>query len=169
MDSSIIILSQEQRKELTTIPENISDYVMAKYYTLSEEDIYHIQTHRRDTNKLGFAIQLCCIKYPGWGFTSTKAIPEKVLNYVSKQLGISPINIHSYGERKNTRTKHIELHFRSRITLRMDIGYFFQLQRTIKGGGVVVPTTEIKEVAGIGVYLRQVLDFVSKSQHIFYI
>lgn len=56
MDSSIIILSQEQRKELTTIPENISDYVMAKYYTLSEEDIYHIQTHRRDTNKLGFAI-----------------------------------------------------------------------------------------------------------------
>lgn len=108
MDSSIIILSQEQRKELTTIPENISDYVMAKYYTLSEEDIYHIQTHRRDTNKLGFAIQLCCIKYPGWGFTSTKDIPEKVLNYVSKQLGISPINIHSYGERKNTRTKHIE-------------------------------------------------------------
>lgn len=107
MDSSIIILSQEQRKELTTIPENISDYVMAKYYTLSEEDIYHIQTHRRDTNKLGFAIQLCCIKYPGWGFTSTKDIPEKVLNYVSKQLGISPINIHSYGERKNTRTKHI--------------------------------------------------------------
>ena len=34
MDSSIIILSQEQRKELTTIPENISDYVMAKYYTV---------------------------------------------------------------------------------------------------------------------------------------
>lgn len=62
-----------------------------------------------------------------------------------------------------------DLHFRSRITLRMDIGYFFQLQRTFKGGGVVVPTTEIKEVAGIGVYLRQVLDFVSKSQHIFYI
>ena len=51
----------------------------------------------------------------------------------------------------------------------MDIGYFFQLQRTFKGGGEVVPTTEIKEVAGIGVYLRQVLDFVSKSQHIFYI
>lgn len=108
MDSSIIILSQEQRKELTTIPENISDYVMAKYYTLSEEDIYHIHTHRRDTNKLGFAIQLCCIKYPGWGFTSTKDIPEKVLNYVSKQLDISPISIHSYGERKNTRAKHIE-------------------------------------------------------------
>ena len=35
MDSSIIILSQEQRKELTTIPENISVYVMSKYYTLS--------------------------------------------------------------------------------------------------------------------------------------
>ena len=35
MDSSIIILSQEQRKELTTIPENISDYVMAKYYLSS--------------------------------------------------------------------------------------------------------------------------------------
>ena len=121
MDSSIIILSQEQRKELTTISENISDYVMAKYYTLSEEDIYHIHTHRRDTNKLGFAIQLCCIKYPGWGFTSTKDIPEKVLNYVSKQLDISPISIHSYGERKNTRAKHIEEitsgHFKLNIVL----------------------------------------------------
>ena len=30
------------------------------------------------------------------------------MNYVSKQLGISPIAIHSYGERKNTRAKHIE-------------------------------------------------------------
>ena len=77
MDYSIIILSQEQRKELTGIPESISDYVMAKYYILSEEDINHIQSHRRDTNKLGFAIQLCCLKYPGWSFTSPEDIPEK--------------------------------------------------------------------------------------------
>ena len=44
MDSSIIILSQEQRKELTTIPENISDYVMAKYYTYLKR-IYIIFRH----------------------------------------------------------------------------------------------------------------------------
>lgn len=108
MDSSIIILSQEQRKELTTIPESISDYVMAKYYTLSKEDINHIQSHRRDTNRLGFAIQLCCLKYPGWCFTSSEDIPEKVLVYICKQLRISPSSIQSYGERKNTRAKHIE-------------------------------------------------------------
>ena len=33
------ILSEEQRKELTSISDDINDYTIAKYYTWSEVDI----------------------------------------------------------------------------------------------------------------------------------
>lgn len=48
------ILSEEQRKELTSISDDINDYTIAKYYTLSEEDINYALSHRRNVNKIGF-------------------------------------------------------------------------------------------------------------------
>lgn len=47
------ILSEEQRKELTSISDDINDYTIAKYYTLSEEDINYALSHRRNVNKIG--------------------------------------------------------------------------------------------------------------------
>ena len=44
------ILSEEQRKELTSLSDDINDYTIAKYYTLSEEDINYALSHRRNVN-----------------------------------------------------------------------------------------------------------------------
>lgn len=102
------ILSEEQRKELTSISDDINDYTIAKYYTLSEEDINYALSHRRNVNKIGFAIQLCCLRYPGWTFTDVKSIPHKMLSYISKQLNLSYTDFNHYGERRATRFTHIE-------------------------------------------------------------
>lgn len=61
------ILTKEQRLEFTCISENLSDDDIARYYTLSQSDIEIINKHRRDYNRLGFALQLCVLRYPGSG------------------------------------------------------------------------------------------------------
>ena len=38
---------------------------LLRHYTLSDEDLQHIEARRRPRNKLGFALQLCVLRYPG--------------------------------------------------------------------------------------------------------
>ncbi len=63
------LLTSEQRLEFASIPKQISEYELESYYTLSPHDIEIIKRHRRDHNKLGFALQLCvfrCSIYTRW-------------------------------------------------------------------------------------------------------
>ena len=56
MATAEILLTEDQRLEFTQIPQNISEYEIAKYYTFSTYDINSINKHRRDYNRLGFAV-----------------------------------------------------------------------------------------------------------------
>jgi hypothetical protein len=54
-----ILLTEDQRLEFTQIPQNISEWEIARYYTLTENDIEIVNRHRRNYNRLGFAVQMC--------------------------------------------------------------------------------------------------------------
>lgn len=84
------ILTNEQRLEFTNLSDDISEEKIAVYYTLSNSDIQIINKHRRGYNKLGFALQLCVLRHPGWPLSIVKEIPERVINYVAKQIGVEP-------------------------------------------------------------------------------
>lgn len=51
------LLTQEQRKLLMQMP--CEEWELATYYTFSNQDLIIINNHRRDDNRLGFAVQLC--------------------------------------------------------------------------------------------------------------
>lgn len=53
------LLTPEQRKEILNL-NNLSEYEFTSYYSLSDYDIDVINRHRRDHNRLGFALQLGC-------------------------------------------------------------------------------------------------------------
>jgi hypothetical protein len=55
------LLSAEQRIRLFGIPTDPGG--MAKHYVLSAEDLALVRTKRRPSNRLGFAIQLCVLRY----------------------------------------------------------------------------------------------------------
>lgn len=84
-----ILLTEDQRLEFTQISQNISEYEIAKYYTFSPYDIDIINKHRRDYNRIGFAVQLALLRNPGWSFISINNITESVLNYISEQIQVS--------------------------------------------------------------------------------
>ena len=61
-----LLLTKDQRHELTRISEDISEWDLARYYTLTGSDIDFALSHRKDSNKLGCSVQLCMLRYPGW-------------------------------------------------------------------------------------------------------
>ena len=103
-----ILLSEEQRLELIDIPHNISEYDIAKFYTFSPYDIGIINKHRRDYNRIGFAVQLALLRNSGWPFININNIPESVLNYISEQIQVSSKELELYAQRENTRLEHLQ-------------------------------------------------------------
>ena len=56
------ILTERQRSALFDLPTD--ETLMLRHYTLADDDIEHINERRRPENKIGFALQLCALRYP---------------------------------------------------------------------------------------------------------
>lgn len=99
------LLSAAERKSLTELPNDQKDLI--RYYTFSESDLSIIQQHRGAANRLGFAIQLCYMRYPGLilGFGEAPHMP--LLRLVAGQLKISENYWSEYGQRDQTRREHL--------------------------------------------------------------
>jgi len=102
------LLSPLQRAQFTEIPATITLRDIARYYTLSIDDLKIINRRRRSHNRLGFAVQLCYLRFPGCPFSSGEQIPESVLFYIANQLSVDPSVITEYArERQPTRSEHL--------------------------------------------------------------
>lgn len=81
---------------------------IARYYTLTDTDLQIIRRHRRNHNRLGFSVQLCHLRYPGWPLRAGDAPPPRLLAYVARQLDVSPELFCEYArDRDTTRREHL--------------------------------------------------------------
>ena len=97
------LFSQEQRELFMKIPED--ELILATYYTFSKSDLEVIHRHRRDENKIGFALQLALLRYPG---CYIKSIPKTVISYIVKQIGTGILPARKYPQRDNTLWQHMK-------------------------------------------------------------
>ncbi len=81
---------------------------MVRHWFLSEEDRARIEERRRDHNRLGFAVQLCLLRYPGWPLGPTEDPPQNLLKFVAEQLGTDTAELAEYSRRSQTRTDHAQ-------------------------------------------------------------
>ena len=56
-------LSAAERESLLLLPSNRDDLI--RHYTFSESDLSLIRQHRGSANRLGFAVHLCYLRFPG--------------------------------------------------------------------------------------------------------
>lgn len=75
--------------------------------TLADDDLAHIQERRRPENRLGFALQLCALRYPGRTLTPGEIIPHEVLSFIGTQLGVSADALLTYATRRQTHQEHM--------------------------------------------------------------
>jgi hypothetical protein len=98
------LLSSEQRIRLFAIPTDPAE--MARHYVLSSDDLAVIRTKRRPINRLGFAIQLCLLRYPGQGMGPSEHPPLEMIAFMAQQLGLSSANFGDYTLRDQARREH---------------------------------------------------------------
>ncbi len=99
------ILSSIERLALLCIPETQDELI--KYYTFSETDLSLIQQHRGAANQLGFAVQLCYMRYPSIILGVDEIPSVMLLAFVSQQLGVDSASWEQYGQREQTRREHL--------------------------------------------------------------
>ncbi len=102
------LLTDEQRLSLIQLPDDVSDRLLARYHTLSDQDLSVIHSHRRDHNKLGFAVQLCLLRFPGRTLADLPALPPRVLSNIAAQLELPVSAIEGYGNRDITLYEHMK-------------------------------------------------------------
>jgi TnpA family transposase len=101
------VLSPAQRAELLTVPSDLSDRELARYYTLTDDDRAVIARHRGPHNRLGFSVQLCYLRFPGWPWDPAVPLPASIVAYIAGQLDLDPAHLEAYAIRDPTRREHL--------------------------------------------------------------
>lgn len=99
------ILSTTERDNLLALPTSKDDLI--RHYTFSESDLSLIRQRRGDANRIGFAVQLCVLRYPGYALLVDVPISTPLLQWLGRQLRIDPICWQQYAEREETRREHL--------------------------------------------------------------
>lgn len=83
------------------LPDSREDLI--RHYSFSESDLAIIKQHRGLPNRLGFAVQLCYMRYPGITLAANQAPALPLLQFVARQLRLDPDEWVHYATRDQTR------------------------------------------------------------------
>ena len=99
-------LTEPERERLNRFPAEIPLDDLIAYFTLSTLDQAEVQAHRGEANRLGFALQLCAVRYLGFAPDDLTTAPPAALAFLAQQIGCSPEVLAGY-TRAHTRTDHL--------------------------------------------------------------
>ena len=99
------ILSSSERDSLLALPDSKDELI--RHYTFNETDLSIIRQHRGSANRLGFAVQLCYMRYPGVTLAAEAEPFRPLLLMVANQLKVPHDSWPEYGQRAETRREHL--------------------------------------------------------------
>lgn len=82
------ILSVAERASLLALPDTEDELI--RLYTFSEADLSLIRQRRGDANRVGVAVLLCLLRFPGQGLLPDSTVPPPLLQWIGRQLRIDP-------------------------------------------------------------------------------
>lgn len=98
------LLKVHDRQKIFEIPADEDSLI--RHYSLSPADRLEIELRRRKHNRLGFAVQLCLMRYPCRVLGAEEIPPRAMLRYVADQIGADPEAFALYARREETRRDH---------------------------------------------------------------
>lgn len=128
-------LSEADHVRLNRFPEEIPKEDLFKFFLLSEADLTEVSKQRSNSSRLGFALQLCVLRYLGFVPDDFQLAPPLLVQYVAAQLQISTDELKHYTERvSREHQKPIQTHLRFRRATPLDISNLAQclLERALE-------------------------------------
>ena len=99
------ILSAAERESLLALPDTKDELI--RHYTFSESDLSIIRQRRGPANRLGFAVQLCYLRFPSVILGADEPPFPPLLRLVANQLKVGIESWDEYGQREQTRREHL--------------------------------------------------------------
>ena len=99
------ILSAAERDSLLALPDAKDELI--QHYTFNETDLSIIRQRRGPANRLGFAVQLCYLRFPGIVLGVDEPPLPPLLRLVAAQLMVPVESWDEYGQRDQTRREHL--------------------------------------------------------------
>ena len=80
---------------------------LIRHYTLSAADLAAIRRCRGDHNRLGHALMLCYLRYPGRPLKAGERPPRPLLLFIAEQIDALPESIQDYLAAERNRQRHV--------------------------------------------------------------
>ena len=126
----VSFLSATQRERYGRYPEALSADELARYFHLDDDDRERIAGKRRDSSRLGYALQLTTARFLGTFLEDPTAVPGAVLHAVAAQLNVvDPACVAAYCESEQRWRHTAEIRERYGYREFADIGIQFRLGR----------------------------------------
>ena len=100
------ILSATERESLMALPEGQDDLI--RHYSFTESDLSLIRQRRGDANRMGFAVQLCLLRYPGYALAGGMPVAGPIIEWIARQIRSDAAAWSQYGARDETRREHFQ-------------------------------------------------------------
>jgi len=98
-------LRSDERETLNNFPDVVEEGDLITHFLLTPADLEQVKINRSDTQRLGFAVILCGLRYLGF-FPDDMTAPNNVVLYLAEQLECDPESLLNYGQRLRTRQDH---------------------------------------------------------------
>ena len=76
---------------------------MIRFHTLGRDDLAAVAEARTPETRLGYALQLCCLRYPGRHLRRGEVLPQVMLDHVAEQIGTEREVVAGFARRPPTR------------------------------------------------------------------
>ncbi|WP_412675966.1 Tn3 family transposase [Bacillus paramycoides] len=74
------LLTTAQREYFYGIPDYMDEREILRYYTISHEELQIINKQRGAANRLGFAIQIAYLRFPGRPLSTNEKVPDFIVH-----------------------------------------------------------------------------------------
>lgn len=96
-----IPMTERQRAALLALPDTEEEAVA--HYSLDDADLAMIAKARTPATRLGYALQLCCLRFPGRYLRRGEVLPAVMLDYIAEQVDVDAGVIAEFAKRGPTR------------------------------------------------------------------
>ena len=86
---------------------SLDEREIARHFTLTRDDLELIASRRGDATRLGYAMLMLYLRWPGRVLEAGEAPPMPILAFVAHQLDVSPASWRDYARRDETRRTHL--------------------------------------------------------------
>ena len=100
-------MTERQRGALLALPD--TDDMVVRHHSLTPEDLAAVAEARTPETRLGYALQLCCLRYPGRYLRHGETLPALMLDHIAEQVDIGADVLAAFARRGPTRYEQLAL------------------------------------------------------------